>query len=262
MNFSEMSVEKIKKYIDEKELKDLLELIPVFNKDSRKSVNELGNKILKKFEQKNKEILRVMGMYNFDSSFANNSNVIIAGVDEVGRGPLAGPIVAAAVSLPLKCVNNENLILNINDSKKLTAKKRRELSAIIKEKAISYSIVEIDNISIDNNGIAWCNNEVLKRSALSLNVKPQLVISDGYAVKGLPINNKFVIKGDSKSASIACASIIAKVYRDELMVKYHEMYSQYGFNKNAGYGTEEHIAAIKKYGPTPIHRRSFLRNIL
>ncbi|MCD3298289.1 ribonuclease HII, partial [Clostridium botulinum] len=158
--------------------------------------------------------------------------------------------------------NNDKLILKINDSKKIKPELREELAEIIKEKAIAYCVAEIDNSEIDNKGIAWCNNEVLQRSVNGLKVKPDLVLSDGYKIKNCSIDNKFVVKGDAKSASIACASIIAKVYRDKLMQKYSEIYKDYAFDKNMGYGTKEHIDSIKKYGCTPIHRKSFLTNIL
>jgi ribonuclease HII len=180
----------------------------------------------------------------------------------VGRGPLAGPIVAASVILNLNYLHDRDLILGIKDSKKLSAKAREHLSDIIKSCAVSYSISELDNGSIDNYGISWCNNEVFKIAVSNLKVNPSLILSDGYAIKNISIRNEFVIKGDEKSASIACASIIAKVYRDNLMKQYAEVYPQYGFGENAGYGTEYHIEALKKYGPCKIHRMCFLKNIL
>lgn len=253
-----MSFKDIKEYISLKDEGDQIKLADFLINDNRKNVSSLGKQILKNEEKKQKEIKRVQGMYNFDKNFGN---IIIAGVDEVGRGPLAGPIVGAAVVLDLNELNND-IILGINDSKKLSPKKREELSKIIKEKALSYEIAELDNGEIDGKGIAWCNNEIFRIACSKLNRKPDLVISDGYAVKGLGIRNNFVVKGDAKSASIACASIIAKVYRDGLMHKYAERYPQYGFEHNVGYGSTEHIEAIRKYGVCPIHRMSFLKNII
>lgn len=228
--------------------------------DSRKNVQRLAESLNKFFIKKENEINRVKEMYRFDRSFGNY--IYVAGVDEVGRGPLAGPIAAASVVLNLKYKEDRELILGIKDSKKLSPKLREELSELIKERAISYNIALINNNEIDERGIAWCNNEVLRRAVKGLKVPPDIVLSDGYAVKNLDIYNEFIIKGDAKSASIACASIIAKVYRDNLMKEYSKLYPQYGFDNNSGYGTNEHVQAIKKYGVCKIHRMSFLKNII
>ncbi|MBZ9608311.1 ribonuclease HII [Clostridium estertheticum] len=228
--------------------------------DNRKTVQKLGIKMSRMIELKEKEIQRVKKMYEFDRSFGDYKYV--AGVDEVGRGPLAGPIVAAAVVLNLKSNEDRDLILRANDSKKLSISSRKELAHIIKEKALAYKIIAIDNKEIDEKGIGWCNNQVFIECYAGLTIKPELVLSDGYKIKNFSDLNEFVIKGDTLSISIACASIIAKVYRDELMVQYHNEYPNYGFDRNVGYGTEEHVLAIKKYGTIQIHRKSFLRNIL
>lgn len=224
--------------------------------DERKNVRSLGDVVKKSIEQYEKEVIRVKGLYDFDKSFGYK---VVAGVDEVGRGPLAGPIVAAAVVLNN---NDKDLILRINDSKKISKELREELSEIIKTKAISYSIAIKSNKEIDELGIGYCNNEIFKEAISSLNIKPDIVLSDGYTIKGFDMNNEAVIKGDTKSASIACASIIAKVYRDKLMEEYSEKYTHYGFEKNVGYGTKEHMEAIVKHGSCDIHRESFIRNII
>lgn len=249
-----------KSYFDIKSQVNVEEIIQLLCKDHRKNVQKLSVSLQSFIEKTNKEIERVNNMYNFDKGFISNGYV--SGTDEVGRGPLAGPVVGAAVVLDLNKSNSKDIILGIKDSKKLSAKLREELSSIIKEKCISYKIVEIENAIIDEKGIGWCNNEVLKQSTLNLNLQPNLVLSDGYAIKNINMKNEYVIKGDSKSASIACASIIAKVYRDNVMDNYAKNYPQYGFEKNAGYGTAEHIEALKKFGPCKIHRMSFLKNIL
>jgi ribonuclease HII len=238
---------------------DFKELSRILKKDERKTLQSLSEVVNRFIDSREKEISRVKTMYDFDKDFKNY--VYIAGVDEVGRGPLAGPIVAASVILDLNYKSDKDLILGIKDSKKLTEKTREKLDVIIKEKALSYNIFEISNDEIDTKGIAWCNNEVLKKAVTGLSVEPSLALSDGYAIKNCPIENDFVIKGDVKSASIACASIIAKVYRDNLMKEYNSIYPHYGFDKNSGYGTKEHIEAIKKYGYSKIHRTSFLKNI-
>ena len=198
-------------------------------------------------------------MYEFDKSFGDYN--FVAGVDEVGRGPLAGPIVSCAVILDNKDLDN-NIILGLNDSKKIPQKKREELAKIIKEKALAYYIAISSNEEIDNKGIAYSNNKVFLEACTSLKVKPDLVLSDGYLVKNLNIDNKHVIKGDTKSAAIAAASIVAKVYRDNLMNEYSNEYPGYYFEENSGYGTTKHIEGIKKLGPCKIHRMSFLKNIL
>jgi len=228
----------------------------ILSEDHRKNVRALGETVKKHVEHHKSEYIRVKKLYDFDKSYGYD---IVAGVDEVGRGPLAGPIVAAAVILDN---NSKDLILRINDSKKLTKEVREELSDIIKNEAVSYSIALKTNKEIDKEGIGWSNNEVLKRAVEGLNVKPDLVLSDGYAVKNLNIRNEFIIKGDSKSVSIASASIIAKVYRDNIMEEYSEKYTQYHFDKNVGYGTKEHIDAIINHGSCSIHRESFLKNII
>lgn len=226
--------------------------------DKRKNVLTLGERIKKEIKKYEDEIFRVKNMYDFDKSFGEE---IVAGVDEVGRGPLAGPIVAAAVILKLN-PNDKELLLGVKDSKALSEEKREELNKIIKEKAISYSIAECSHDDIDSKGIAFCNNDIFKRSIEGLNIEPDLVLSDGYRVKGLDIKNEAVIKGDAKSISIAAASIIAKVYRDNLMKEYANKYPEYGFEKNVGYGSKNHIETLQKIGPCPIHRVSFLSNIL
>jgi len=253
-------VEAIKARYCGKRSHELDIMISSLQTDKRTNVKTSAESLLKHMDRYDAEIVRVLGLYGFDRSFGNYSS--IAGVDEVGRGPLAGPIVAAAVVLDENAVKNKDIILGIKDSKKLSPHVREELSEIIKSKALCYNIHEFSNDDIDEKGISWCNNEVLKKAAVDLPVKPQLVISDGYPIKGIHIRNEFAVKGDSKSASIACASIVAKVYRDNLMKDYSLLYPEYGFENNAGYGTKEHMDAIIKYGITKIHRKSFLSGIM
>ena len=218
MNYKEiceymLTVENIENVYEGIDKRSILNMLL---QDNRKTVQKLGSRMSKKIELKEKEILRVRKMYEFDRSFGNYK--FVAGVDEVGRGPLAGPIVAAAVVLDLKANEDKDLILRANDSKKLSIACRKELSYIIKEKAVAYKIIAIDNKQIDEKGIGWCNNEIFIESCAGLKIKPDLVLSDGYKIKNFSGLNEFVIKGDTLSISIACASIIAKVYRDELML--------------------------------------------
>ncbi|MFL0195927.1 ribonuclease HII [Clostridium sp. WILCCON 0269] len=267
-NLEKFNFEKIKKevnnlkqnYFNYDNHHSFMRILENLKMDKRKNVNNLYFSFYKFILNKKKEIERVKSMYKFDKRFGNYTYV--AGTDEVGRGPLAGPIAAAAVILNLDYEEDSKLILGIKDSKKLTPKCRYELSEIIKEKALDYNIAVINNREIDKRGISWCNNEVLRRAVLGLKLSVDLVLSDGYVVRNLPVHNEFIIKGDSKSVSIASASIIAKVYRDELMKEYSKIYTQYNFQNNSGYGTKEHIGAIRKYGTCRIHRTSFLKNIV
>lgn len=181
---------------------------------------------------------------------------VIAGMDEAGRGPLAGPVTAACCIMDLS-----QIIEGINDSKKLTAKKREKLETLIKEKAIGFSVVDIDEKTIDGINILNATKQAMTEAVRSLLPYPQFLLVD--AVKhdfGIPY--KAIIHGDALSYSIAAASILAKVHRDRLMEKYAEIYPQYGFEKHKGYGTAEHIKAIREYGPCPIHRRTFIKNFL
>ncbi|MFA9399179.1 MAG: ribonuclease HII [Clostridiaceae bacterium] len=237
-----------------------LNYINILKNDKRKNVISLGISLEKKINNLKLEIKRVEKLYEFDRSFGND--ILIAGVDEVGRGPLAGPIAASAVILKLDYENVQDLILGIKDSKKLSETKRQALSTKIKQQALAFSIAIIDADDIDRRGIAWCNNEVFKIAVKGLKCRPDFILSDGYPIKDFNIKSTGIVKGDNKSASIACASILAKVYRDDLMKEYAKIYGNYGFEKNAGYGTQKHIEAIKKHGPCEIHRTYFLSNII
>lgn len=263
-NVEALSFKDIKEEINKMSITEIYksdyvtQLIQCLLKDKRKNVSSLGRKLKKEKEAHLNEILRVRDMYNFDKSFGNYK--YIAGVDEVGRGPLAGPIVACAVMLDLNVIDEE-LILYLNDSKKVKEAKREELAEIIKEKALAYHISISSNYEIDEKGIAFSNNKVFLESCNLLSIKPDLVLSDGYLVKNIEIDNKAVIKGDTKSACIAAASIVAKVYRDNLMKDYAKQYPDYDFENNVGYGTSKHLEALKKYGKCKIHRSSFLTKL-
>lgn len=181
---------------------------------------------------------------------------LIAGCDEVGRGPLAGPVVCCAVIMP------EGLIIDgVDDSKKLSAKKREKLVPEIEKAAISYSIAQIENDVIDEINILQATRLCMKMAIEGLKIKPDYVITDGNMTLDIPYRQEHIIKGDSLSHTISCASILAKVYRDALMDKYAEEFPFYGFEKNKGYGTKEHISGIKEHGPCRIHRRTFITKI-
>ena len=178
----------------------------------------------------------------------------IAGVDEVGRGPLAGPVVCASVIMPL-----DDIIEGVNDSKKLTEKKREELYPIIKQKAICYSIQEISEQEIDEINILNAVKKCMTNAVESLSVKPDITLVDGNDT-GLKIDAEYIIKGDLNSYTIGCASILAKVYRDNLMKEYAKEYPEYSFEAHKGYGTKAHIEKIKEIGPCKLHRRTFIKN--
>lgn len=180
----------------------------------------------------------------------------IAGVDEVGRGPLAGPVVCAAVIMPL---DDNDLILGVDDSKKVTEKNRRILSEAIKNKAIAYSICAVNEEVIDEINILNATKRCMKNAIEGLSLKPDCVLIDAVDLD-IDVETRPIIKGDAKSYVIGAASIIAKVYRDALMDEYDERYPEYGFKKNKGYGTKEHINAIRTIGPCPIHRKTFIKN--
>lgn len=199
--------------------------------------------------QKEKE--RVYAMTEFERSYPDAE--YICGIDEVGRGPLAGPVVAAAVILPKDCE-----ILYINDSKKLSEKRREELFLEIQEKAIAIGVGISSWTRIDEINILQANYEAMRQALSQLTVKPDILLNDAVTIPDVDITQVPIIKGDAKSISIAAASIIAKVTRDHMMVDYDMVYPGYGFAKNKGYGTAEHIKALEEMGPCEIHRRSFI----
>ena len=180
----------------------------------------------------------------------------VAGVDEVGRGPLAGPVVCAAVILPL---DEEKRILGVDDSKKLSAKKREDLAEKIKAVARAYAIAEVDEKTIDEINILQATRLGMKMAIERLSLTPDFVLTDGNMTLDISIPQKSIVKGDANVYSIGAASIIAKVYRDELMQRYAEEFPAYGFEKNVGYGTKQHISAIKEVGICRIHRKTFIR---
>ncbi len=198
-----------------------------------------------------------MNWLEFEQQAAAKGYSAICGVDEAGRGPLAGPVCAAAVILP------ENTVIDgVNDSKKLSEKKREALFDVICETARSYSIAYASVEEIEELNILNATMLAMKRAVEGLDVKADYAMIDGNRTPDLEIESEFIIKGDAKSMSVACASILAKVSRDRLLYEYAKDYPQYGFEKHKGYGTKAHTEALKEYGPCPYHRMSFLKKIL
>lgn len=200
------------------------------------------------------EYERVCLMKKFDESFGKHP---VAGIDEAGRGPLAGRVYTAAVILP------ENIVIEgLNDSKKLSAKKRGELFEIIKQTAVDYKIVYAEHDEIDKINIRNATFNAMAEAANSLGVIPAIVLVDGDGTGNIIAEHKCVIGGDGKSMAVAAASVLAKVARDTYMEKMDKIYPEYGFASNKGYGSKVHIEAIKKYGPSPIHRKTFIKNFI
>ena len=200
------------------------------------------------------ERARTEAMKEYEHKYENEFR-FIAGIDEVGRGPFAGPVYAAAVILP-----RDEEILYLNDSKKLSEKKREELYDVIMEKAVAVGIGTRDNNRIDEINILQATFEAMRDAVANLKIKPDLLLNDAVIIPMIDIEQVKIIKGDAKSISIAAASIVAKVTRDRYMVELDKVYPGYGFAKNKGYGTAEHIKALKEMGPTPVHRRSFIHS--
>jgi ribonuclease HII len=191
-------------------------------------------------------------MYCVEKNLRQRGYQLIAGIDEAGRGPLAGPVVAAAVILPPDYRNSE-----INDSKQLTPLKRESLFIDIKNAALTFAIGIVSPREIDEIGILNATKLAMRQAVLKLDPKPEFILIDAVAINVEGIPQMTLIEGDAKVFSIAAASILAKVSRDRLMVKYHRQFPQYGFDQHMGYGTEIHLKAISKHGPSPIHRMTF-----
>lgn len=223
--------------------------------DGRAGVRALFEKAEKTKEKADKELARLDAMREFECMYDKLS--FICGIDEAGRGPLAGPVVAGAVILP-----KDTIILYLNDSKKLSAPRREALYDEIMEKAVSAAVGIADCARIDEINILQATYEAMRRAVSELSCVPDILLNDAVTIPGINISQHPIIKGDAKSVSIAAASILAKVTRDRMMLAYDELFPEYGFAANKGYGTKEHIEAIRKYGPSPIHRRSFITNFI
>ena len=196
-----------------------------------------------------------MDELTYERAYAARGYVSVAGVDEVGRGPLAGPVVCAAVILPL---DEESCIAGIDDSKRISARKREELSERILERARAYAIEEVPASVIDEINILQATRLCMKRAVEKLTPSADMVLTDGNMTLDIALPQRSIVKGDALVASIGAASILAKVYRDSLMCEYAKQYPEYAFERNAGYGTAAHIAAIREVGICPIHRRTFV----
>lgn len=222
-----------------------------YRTDERAGVKKLLEQYDRMWEAEKKEQERTHKMYEWERKYSQYA--YICGVDEVGRGPLAGPVMAGAVILPV-----DRELLYLNDSKKLSKKKREELYESLKDQVVSFGIGETSSELIDQRGIAWAVFEAMRQAIGKLSVTPDLIFVDAFRIPELDIPQVNLIKGDARSASIAAASIMAKVTRDRKMEAYDDQYPGYQFGKHAGYGTKAHMDAIRTLGMCPIHRRTFI----
>ncbi|KZE65854.1 ribonuclease HII [Fictibacillus phosphorivorans] len=230
---------------------DIPGMLQVLSEDERHGAKKIVETYTKRLAQAETEQKRLEVMSNYETECYQQGKNLIAGVDEVGRGPLAGPVVAAAVILP-----KGYKLIGVNDSKKLSEKKRDVLYDQIVRDAISFSVFLVQPEKIDDINIYQASKFAMTEAVSSLDVKPDQLLIDAMEVP-LAIDQLKIIKGDEKSISIAAASIVAKVTRDRYMMKLDEQYPEYGFKSNMGYGTKEHLEALRKFGPTSIHRKSF-----
>ncbi|MDE6026328.1 MAG: ribonuclease HII [Lachnospiraceae bacterium] len=255
MNIGE--IKSIFKNIHEDDRDSFENFVKDFDGDSRGGVAAVVNAARKKIEAYDKEVSRTNKMYSFEDKYAHMGMKYICGIDEVGRGPLAGPVVTCAVILP-----QDEKILHLNDSKQLSARKREELYDIIIERAVSYAIGISNEKRIDEINILQATYEAMRMSIENLKVKPDILLNDAVKIPNVNITQVPIIKGDTLSASIAAASIVAKVTRDRMMAEYDRIYPGYDFGSNMGYGSAKHIAAIKSMGLCEIHRKSFTGNFV
>lgn len=249
------TIAEIKKKLEEATSEERILLRQQYSEDGRQGVQKILEKYRKLQEKFEQELIRTEKMKEFEYKYQEYS--YICGIDEVGRGPLAGPVVAGAVILP----KDEN-ILYLNDSKQLSAAKREELYDVIMEKAVAVGIGVVPPSVIDQINILQATYEAMRIAISKLSVEPDLLLNDAVTIPQVDIKQVGIVKGDARSVSIAAASIVAKVTRDRMMVEYDKVYPEYRFASNKGYGSKEHTDALRQVGPCAIHRNSFIRNIL
>ncbi|MDY3918849.1 MAG: ribonuclease HII [Candidatus Limivivens sp.] len=244
-------IAEIRQEFETADNEDLEKLFAQYAEDSRAGVVGLITKYQKKRKALEDERKRLENMRVFEHKYEAFGTV--CGIDEAGRGPLAGPVVAGAVILPPDCE-----ILYLNDSKQLSEKRREELYEEIMEKALAVGVGMVGPARIDEINILQATYEAMREAVSQLKVKPDVLLNDAVKIPGISIKQVPIIKGDARSLSIAAASVIAKVTRDRLMREYDKLMPEYGFAGHKGYGSREHIQAIREYGPSPIHRKTFL----
>ncbi len=252
MELQQMKTKEIEQLLQHTTSDDMPALLELLLLDQRRSVQTMAQRYQRKMERQMQEKQRLAAMWQYEQQAKQQGYQWIAGTDEVGRGPLAGPVVAAAVILPEYAE-----LPGIKDSKKLTQQQRQELDVLIRQQAVSWAIAEVDEKNIDALNILEASRLAMKHAVDDLSVAADFVLVDGLPNPRIQLPSLAIVKGDNKSISIAAASIIAKVYRDKLMDAYGQQYPGYGFAEHKGYPTEAHLKAIEKLGPCPIHRMSF-----
>ncbi|MGN1141674.1 MAG: ribonuclease HII [Oliverpabstia sp.] len=245
------TISEIKKELEQADGAAREVLLAEYGKDCRSGVIALVQKYEKEKEKLEQEKSRIEQMKIYEKKYDHLGYV--CGIDEAGRGPLAGPVVAGAVILP-----EDSQILWLNDSKKLSARKREELYDVIMHEAVAVGVGYASPARIDEINILQATYEAMREAIAKLEVRPQILLNDAVTIPGIEIPQVPIIKGDAKSVSIAAASIIAKVTRDRIMTEYDKIMPEYGFAAHKGYGAQAHIEALKKYGPSPIHRKTFI----
>ena len=251
----EEKISAVKNKFENADENTVRELIAEYGQSDKAGIIKLVAKYQKQLDMLEAEIERVENMLAYEKEYSMFSN--ICGIDEAGRGPLAGPVVAAAVILP-----KDARLLYVNDSKQLSEKKREELYDVIMKEAVSVGIGIASPERIDEINILQADYEAMREAVSQLTPQPDILLNDAVIIPELTMKQISIIKGDAKSLSIASASIIAKVTRDRLMYEYDKLYPEYGFASNKGYGSKTHIEAIKRLGPCPIHRRTFIKNFV
>ena len=249
------AIQEIRRELQAAADEQLPAFVAEYMQDGREGVRKLVEQANRRQEKLEAERQRIYQLQEYERAYGDCE--FICGIDEVGRGPLAGPVVAGAVILPKDCG-----ILYINDSKKLSEKKREELYEIIMEQAVAVGIGMASHGRIDEINILQATYEAMGEAIQNLAVMPDILLNDAVTIPGISIRQVPIIHGDARSISIGAASIVAKVTRDRLMVEYDRLMPEYGFASNKGYGVASHIEALKKYGPSPIHRATFLRRFI
>lgn len=249
------TISRIKAELQAAKIEELPLFIQQYVSDTRTGVQKLVEQAQKKIDRLEKEKERIYALQAYEREY--ESAGYVCGIDEAGRGPLAGPVVAGAVILPRDCE-----ILYINDSKQLSEKKREELYDVIREEAVAWAVGIVGPERIDEINILQATYEAMRQAIQKLQVQPDILLNDAVTIPQIPIPQVPIIKGDAKSLSIGAASILAKVTRDRMMIEYDKEYPEYGFASHKGYGAKTHIESIKKNGPCAIHRKSFIKNFV
>lgn len=248
-------IAQIKERFEKAQIEEYAGLFAEYEADERSGVRNILKKYRNVLDKLEQEKARIDKLWEYERKYSQYD--YICGIDEAGRGPLAGPVVAGAVILPKDCD-----ILYINDSKQLSEKKREELYDVIMEKAVAVGVGISSPARIDEINILQATYEAMRMAINNLKVTPDILLNDAVTIPQVDIRQIPIVKGDAKSISIGAASIIAKVTRDRMMKEYDTLYPEYGFAEHKGYGSAAHIAAIKEYGKTPIHRNTFIKNFV